>query len=264
MDAVLARTSIEPHECQAVNSICAFPPLTWQLRLSACSSVDNSASHYRKGNTFVAAKRGSASREYPSPRRMRKEEEEASGFLPELDELSEVEMETVLGLQLQSAFDSPPRHYEMMFLIHEKYDEEVAAVIAKIKDAVEERRGKIWRLNDWGMRELAYKIKKAKRAHYVLMNVELPANKIDEIGNILMTEERIIRHLIMKTKAEVTEDCPPPPMYNAGKGAEEDVLEEELEDDDEDEDEEYESEVEEARAVENKRSAESNPLSMSS
>lgn len=37
---------------------------------------------------------------------------------------------------------------------------------------VEKNGGIIWRLNDWGVRQLAYRIKKQRRANYVLMNFE--------------------------------------------------------------------------------------------
>ncbi|KAE8724655.1 Chaperone DnaJ-domain superfamily protein isoform 1 [Hibiscus syriacus] len=56
------------------------------------------------------------------------------------------------------------RHYEVVYLIHEKHDEGVEKVNEKVQDFLREKKGRVWRLNDWGLRRLAYKIKKAKNA----------------------------------------------------------------------------------------------------
>lgn len=72
----------------------------------------------------------------------------------------------------------------------------------------------MWRLNDWGMRKLAYKIKKANKAHYMLLNFELDAKYINEFKTLLDKDERVIRHLVIKRDEAITEDCPPPPEFH--------------------------------------------------
>lgn len=72
----------------------------------------------------------------------------------------------------------------------------------------------MWRLNDWGMRRLAYKIQKANNAHYILMNFELDAKYIDDFKGLLDRDERVIRHLVIKRDEAITEDCPPPPEFH--------------------------------------------------
>lgn len=79
-----------------------------------------------------------------------------------------------------------------------------------LTDFIREKKGKIWRLNNWGLRKLAYKIKKAKNANYILMNFEIEAKNINEFKNMLDKDERIIRHLVIKRDEAITEDCPPP------------------------------------------------------
>ncbi|KAK9093232.1 hypothetical protein Syun_028143 [Stephania yunnanensis] len=56
------------------------------------------------------------------------------------------------------------RHYEVIYLIRENYVEDVDSVKSKTEGFMREKKGKVWRLNDWGMRRLAYKMKKAKNA----------------------------------------------------------------------------------------------------
>ena len=83
-----------------------------------------------------------------------------------------------------------------------------------LADFLREKQGRVWRFSDWGMRSLAYKIKKATHAHYILMNFELRAQSINEFKSMLDKDERVIRHLVMKRDKAITEECPPPPELN--------------------------------------------------
>lgn len=90
-------------------------------------------------------------------------------------------------------------------------------------------------MSDWGMRRLAYKIRKAKNAHYILMNFEVEAKWINDFKSLLDKDERVIRHLVMKKDEAETEDCPPPAEFHSLRAGE---------DDDDDDDEEYEEDEE--------------------
>lgn len=108
---------------------------------------------------------------------------------------------------------------------------------------LEEKKGKIWRFNDWGMRRLAYKIQKAKNAHYILMNFEVEAKWINDFKSMLDKDERVIRHLVMKQDKAETRDCPPPPEFHSLRS---DMTDDADEDDEEyDDEEEYEDEDDE-------------------
>lgn len=96
------------------------------------------------------------------------------------------------------------------------------------------------------MRRLAYKIKKAKNAHYILMNFELEAQWINDFKSLLDKDERVIRHLVMKQDKAETEDCPPPPEFQTLRSdmADDDDVDEEDNDEDWEEEEEDEGEDE--------------------
>ncbi|KAM2348697.1 hypothetical protein ACFX1X_012297 [Malus domestica] len=146
-----------------------------------------------------------------------------------------------LKLQLQSDLNEERmRHYELVYLIHEKHAEEVGSVKEKMEEFLGQKKARIWRVSDWGMRRLAYQIKKAKNAYYVLMNFEMEAKWINDFKNMLDKDERVIRHLVIKRDEAITEDCPPPPEFHTlGGGTDSD---EEEEYDMEYDDEEYEDE----------------------
>ncbi|KAG1326153.1 hypothetical protein COCNU_01G000870 [Cocos nucifera] len=165
--------------------------------------------------------------------------------LPEFADAEEEKLYEFLKLQLESDLDvERVRHYEVVYLIHEDCVDEVESVISKVQDFIRERKGRIWRLNNWGLRRLAYKIRKAKNANYILMNFELEAKLINDLKSMLEKDERIIRHLVIKRDEAITEDCPPPPEYHTIR-AQQGMLDEEYEDDEFDgEDEDWDDEGE--------------------
>ncbi|KAJ6902735.1 hypothetical protein NC651_020270 [Populus alba x Populus x berolinensis] len=180
-----------------------------------------------------------------------KKAQEDGRVLPEFADAEEEKLFEFLNLELQSELKVERlRHYEVVYLIHEKHEEEVGSVNEKVQDFVREKKGRIWRFNDWGMRRLAYKIQKAKNAHYILMNFELEARWINDFKNMLDKDERVIRHLVIKRDEAITEDCPPPPEFQTLQGGMDNHDEEDGVDYDDDDDEAYDEDWEaEAEAV---------------
>ena len=104
------------------------------------------------------------------------------------------------------------RHYEIIFLVHPDQSDQVPGMIERYKSEVEKTGGKIYRLEDWGRRQLAYPIMKLHKAHYVLMNVEAEQEAIDSIENNFRYNDAVIRNLVIRTSGPVTE---PSPMMKA-------------------------------------------------
>ena len=100
------------------------------------------------------------------------------------------------------------RHYEIVFLVHPDQSEQVPSMVERYKAIIEEGKGQIHRLEDWGRRQLAYPINKIHKAHYVLMNVECSGETLDEIENIFRFNDAIIRSLVVRAKEAVTEASP--------------------------------------------------------
>jgi len=55
--------------------------------------------------------------------------------------------------------------------------------------------GKIVKTEYWGLRSLAYKVKKNKKGHYVMLGLDAPAVAVKEMERNLGLDEDIIRHL---------------------------------------------------------------------
>lgn len=100
------------------------------------------------------------------------------------------------------------RHYEIVFMVHPDQSEQVPGMIEKYTGILEQDGGKIHRLEDWGRRQLAYPIEKLHKAHYVLLNVEATVEAVDELEVAFRYNDIILRNLVMRTKAAVTEQSP--------------------------------------------------------
>jgi len=97
------------------------------------------------------------------------------------------------------------RHYEICFMVHPDQSEQVPAMIDRYRSLIEDSKGSIHRMEDWGRRQLAYPIIKLHKAHYVLMNVECTSETLAELEGIFRFNDAILRHLTIRKSEAVTE-----------------------------------------------------------
>ena len=98
------------------------------------------------------------------------------------------------------------RHYEVVFLVHPDQSEQVPGMIERYTQLMNDSGGQIHRLEDWGRRQLAYPINKIHKAHYVLLNIECNGEALEELTTLFRFNDAVIRNLVIKTKAPVTEE----------------------------------------------------------
>jgi small subunit ribosomal protein S6 len=100
------------------------------------------------------------------------------------------------------------RHYEVVVMVHPDQSEQVPAMTERYKNMILAGGGKVHRLEDWGRRQLAYPIAKAHKAHYVLLNVEINDATLAELENAFRFNDAVIRKLVIRTEAAVTDQSP--------------------------------------------------------
>jgi len=100
------------------------------------------------------------------------------------------------------------RHYEIVFLVHPDQSDQVSAMVERYRATIESHGGRIHRLEDWGRRQLAYPINKVHKAHYVLMNIEVDKETLDELTSAFRFNDAVIRNLVIGRKEAVTEPSP--------------------------------------------------------
>lgn len=97
------------------------------------------------------------------------------------------------------------RNYEIVFMVHPDQSEQVSSMIERYRDIVTNMKGQIYRIEDWGRRQLAYPINKLHKAHYVLLNIEATQEAIEELETSFRFNDAVIRSMIMRVKRAVTE-----------------------------------------------------------
>ena len=106
------------------------------------------------------------------------------------------------------------RHYEIVFIVHPDQSEQVPGMIERYRNTITQGGGTIHRIEDWGRRQLAYPIQKVFKAHYVLMNIEVANETLQELEHAFKFNDAVVRHLIVsKREAEVG----PSPMMKEEK-----------------------------------------------
>ena len=97
------------------------------------------------------------------------------------------------------------RHYEVVFLVHPDQSEQVPGMMERYRSLIERSEGVVHRMEDWGRRQLAYSISKIHKAHYVLMNVEVDAQTLEELTSAFRFNDAVLRNLIVQRKHAISE-----------------------------------------------------------
>lgn len=94
-------------------------------------------------------------------------------------------------------------HYELLYIISNKYsEEEIKPIIAKTDQLIEQNGGQITFKEDWGKRKLAYPIKSLGFGYYSLVEFDATGSSLAKIGQVLAMESDIIRHQIVAKKVK--------------------------------------------------------------
>ena len=89
--------------------------------------------------------------------------------------------------------------YEHVFLARQDLSQaQVDALAATATEIVEAGQGKVTKTETWGLKSLAYKIKRNRKAHYVMLNIEAPAGVVAELERQTAINEDVIRWLTVR------------------------------------------------------------------
>jgi small subunit ribosomal protein S6 len=92
--------------------------------------------------------------------------------------------------------------YEHIFLARQDIAApQVDALVETYKGVIEAAGGKVGRIENWGLKSLTYRIKKNRKAFYVLMDIDAPASALQEVERQQRYNEDILRFLSIKVEA---------------------------------------------------------------
>ena len=86
------------------------------------------------------------------------------------------------------------RRYETLMVLHPELPEaQTRETVDRARRLIEEKGGQVQQMQEWGMRELAYPIRKLSRGYYVLAEYTATAEVVRELERTLKIADEILR-----------------------------------------------------------------------
>jgi len=79
---------------------------------------------------------------------------------------------------------------------------------------IEDNGGQVTKREHWGLRSLTFRIKKNRKGHYVLLNIDAPAVAVQEMERQMRLNEDILRHMVVRV--DKLEEGPSPMLQSRG------------------------------------------------
>jgi small subunit ribosomal protein S6 len=96
--------------------------------------------------------------------------------------------------------------YEHVFLARQDISQaQVEALTKEYSDIITETGGKIGKTEYWGVKPLAFKIKKNRKAHYTLMNIDAAPTAVAEMERRMGLSPDVLRFMTIRVDAHETE-----------------------------------------------------------
>jgi small subunit ribosomal protein S6 len=97
--------------------------------------------------------------------------------------------------------------YEHVLLVRQDATPQaVDELVEQMKGVLESGGGSVGKVENWGLRSLAYRMNKNRKAHYALLNITAPPAAVQEMERQLKINEDVLRFLTIKVEAH--EDGP--------------------------------------------------------
>ena len=86
--------------------------------------------------------------------------------------------------------------YETVFIARQDLTPaQVEALSGQFESVIGDNGGNIEKREMWGLRSLAYKIKKNRKGHYILLNIDAPASALHEMERQMRISEDLLRYM---------------------------------------------------------------------
>jgi small subunit ribosomal protein S6 len=105
--------------------------------------------------------------------------------------------------------------YENVFIARQDISGAQAEALADtFTQLIVEHGGEVKKRENWGLRNLAYRMNKNRKGHYVLFNIDAPAPAIAELERTMRINQDVLRDLTIRV--DELEEGPSPVMLNRG------------------------------------------------
>ena len=91
--------------------------------------------------------------------------------------------------------------YEHVFLARQDVTtQQVETMLESYMGVIEANGGKVEKIEMWGVKSLAYRIKKNRKAHFALLNIDAPPAAIAEMERQMQISEDVLRFMTIRVE----------------------------------------------------------------
>jgi small subunit ribosomal protein S6 len=94
--------------------------------------------------------------------------------------------------------------YETLFVVHPERAARMKEFIDKFKKVVEAHEGVVSQIDEWGLRDLAYRIDKQTKGIYTLMQYRSSVRAVEELERNLKLTDGVLRYLTVRADEQLT------------------------------------------------------------
>ena len=89
--------------------------------------------------------------------------------------------------------------YEHVFIARQEISAQQADALAEtFSNVIVENGGTVTKTENWGLKSLSFKIKKNRKGHYILLNIDAPSAAINEMERQMRLHEDVIRQMTIR------------------------------------------------------------------
>jgi small subunit ribosomal protein S6 len=92
--------------------------------------------------------------------------------------------------------------YETLFVVHPEKGTRMKEFIERFKKVVEGQDGVVSQVDEWGLRDLAYRIEKQGKGFYTLMQFRSSGRAVEELERNLRLTDGVLRYLTVRADEE--------------------------------------------------------------
>jgi small subunit ribosomal protein S6 len=113
--------------------------------------------------------------------------------------------------------------YETLFVVHPDRGARVKELIDRFKTIIEGLGGTVSHVEEWGLRELAYRIEKQSKGHYILFQYRSNGRAVEELERNMKLTDGLLRYLTVRLDEDSKPATEPRQAEIANKRTEEDL-----------------------------------------
>jgi len=108
--------------------------------------------------------------------------------------------------------------YETLFVVHPEKGLRMKEFVDRFKKVIEGQEGTLSQVEEWGARDLAYKIEKQGRGYYTLLRYRANGRAVEELERNLKLTDGILRYLTVRYDEESAIASPAAPRGHTDEG----------------------------------------------